>query len=64
MLPLLLKRSLHGRRINVCPLFFVGFLDALKIALRGEWFARVPSMLATARNLEPSMAIHSPRIRP
>jgi hypothetical protein len=32
MLPQLLKRSLYGRRINLCLLFLLGFLDAVKIA--------------------------------
>jgi|GEM_PF-2967908 len=39
MLLQLLKCSLHGRRINVCLLFFVGFLDAVKIAQQSESLA-------------------------
>ncbi len=35
----LLKRSLYGRRIDACLLFFVGFLDAVKIALQSEALA-------------------------
>jgi hypothetical protein len=33
MLLQLLERSLHGRRIDACLLFFICFLDAVEIAL-------------------------------
>jgi hypothetical protein len=39
MLFQLLKRTLHGTWIKVCLLFFVGFLDAVKITLQGESLA-------------------------
>jgi hypothetical protein len=39
MLPQLLKRSLYGRRINLCLLFLLGFLDAVKIAPQSEYLA-------------------------
>ena len=34
MLPQLLKRSLYGRRIDGCLLFFVGLFDTVKVALQ------------------------------
>ena len=39
MLLQLLKRGLYGGWINVCLSFFVGFLDAIKVALQGESLA-------------------------